>query len=44
VRFWHLAVLWLLLFGVALASEIELLSYLSYLLLFAGVAMGSSLD
>jgi len=39
VRFWHLAVLWLLLFGVALASEIELLSYLSYLLLFAGVTM-----
>ena len=39
MRFRHVAVLWLVLFSVALASEIELLSYLSYLLLFAGGAM-----
>jgi len=39
VRFWHLASVWLVIFSVALASEIELLSYLSYLLLFAGGAM-----
>lgn len=39
MRFWHLAVLWLALFIAALASEIELLSYLSYLVLFAGAAM-----
>ncbi len=39
MRFWHLAVLWLVLFVAAIASEIELLSYLSYLLLFAGGAM-----
>ena len=39
MRAWHFAVLWVALFITALASEIELLSYLSYLLLFAGVAM-----
>ncbi|HET8569765.1 MAG TPA: DUF58 domain-containing protein [Candidatus Limnocylindria bacterium] len=39
MRAWHFAVLWVALFIAALASEIELLSYLSYLLLFAGVAM-----
>jgi len=39
VRFWHVAVVWLVLFIAAVASEIELLSYLSYLLLFAGGAM-----
>lgn len=39
MRFWHFAVPWLVLFVAAMASEIELLSYLSYLLLFAGVAM-----
>lgn len=39
MRFWHFAVLWLVLFVAAIASEIELLSYLSYLLLFAGGAM-----
>ena len=39
MRFWHFAVLWTALFVAAIASEIELLSYLSYLLLFAGAAM-----
>lgn len=39
MRFWHFALLWLALFIAALASEIELLSYLSYLVLFAGAAM-----
>ncbi|MBA2371433.1 MAG: DUF58 domain-containing protein [Chloroflexi bacterium] len=39
MRFWHVAVVWLVLFIAAVASEIELLSYLSYLLLFAGGAM-----
>ena len=39
MRFWHLAVVWLALFATAIASEIELLSYLSYLVLFAGGAM-----
>ena len=39
MRFWQLGALWLILFVAAVASEIELLSYLSYLLLFAGGAM-----
>ncbi|CAN5184479.1 DUF58 domain-containing protein [soil metagenome] len=39
MRFLHLAVVWLGLFVTAIASEIELLSYLSYLVLFAGGAM-----
>jgi uncharacterized protein (DUF58 family) len=39
VKFWHFAFLWTALFIAAIASEIELLSYLSYLLLFAGGAM-----
>ncbi len=39
MRPWHFAVLWLALFITAIASGVELLSYLSYLVLFVGVAM-----
>ena len=39
MKLWHFAVLWTALFVTAIASEIELLSYLSYLVLFAGAAM-----
>jgi len=36
---WHFAVLWLGLFIVAASTGVDLLGYLSYLLLFVGVAM-----
>jgi len=39
MRPWHFAVIWLGLFITALASGVELLSYLSYLVLFVGIAM-----
>lgn len=39
MRPWHLAVLWLALFVTAMASGIDLLYYLSYLVLFVGVTM-----
>jgi uncharacterized protein (DUF58 family) len=39
VRPWHLAVLWIALFVTAMASGIDLLYYLSYLVLFVGVTM-----
>lgn len=39
MRSWHFAVLWTALFIAAISSGVELLSYLSYLLLFVGVAM-----
>lgn len=39
MRPWHAAVLWLGLFVAAIASGVELLSYLAYLVLFVGVAM-----
>jgi hypothetical protein len=39
VRPWHFAVLWLALFVTAMASGIDLLYYLSYLVLFVGVTM-----
>jgi uncharacterized protein (DUF58 family) len=39
MRPWHLAVLWIALFVTAVSSGIDLLYYLSYLLLFVGVAM-----
>src|SRR5438067_10897671 len=39
MRPWHFAVLWVGLFIAAIASGVELLSYLSYLLLFVGAAM-----
>ena len=34
---WHFAVLWIALFAVAASTGLELLSYLSYLLLFVAV-------
>ena len=39
MRPWHFAVLWVGLFSAAISSGVELLSYLSYLLLFVGAAM-----
>ena len=39
MRPWQAAVLWLSLFIAAMASGVELLSYLAYLILFAGAAM-----
>jgi len=39
VRAWHVAVLWLALFAAAVASGVELLSYLAYLIAFVGLAM-----
>ena len=39
MRAWHFAVLWLALFVAAIASGVELLSYLAYLILFVGAAM-----
>ncbi len=39
MRPWHFAVLWVGLFVAAVSSGVELLSYLSYLLLFIGAAM-----
>ncbi|MBI3521886.1 MAG: DUF58 domain-containing protein [Chloroflexi bacterium] len=39
MRPWHFAVLWLALLVTAIASGVDLLSYLSYLLLFVGVTM-----
>ena len=39
MRPWHLAILWAGLFIAAVSSGVELLSYLSYLLLFVGAAM-----
>ena len=39
MRPWHLAVLWIALFVTAIASGIDLLYYLSYLVLFVGVTM-----
>jgi len=39
MRPWHFAVLWAGLFIAAVSSGVELLSYLSYLLLFIGAAM-----
>jgi uncharacterized protein (DUF58 family) len=39
MRPWHFAVLWIALFVTAVSSGIDLLYYLSYLLLFVGVAM-----
>ena len=39
MRAWHFAVLWIALFIVAASTGLELLSYLSYLLLFVAVAM-----
>lgn len=39
MRPWHFAVAWLALFATAVASGVDLLSYLSYLLLFVAVAM-----
>ena len=39
MRSWHFAVLWIALFVVAASTELELLSYLAYLLLFVGIAM-----
>lgn len=39
MRPWHLAVLWIALFVTAIASGIDLLFYVSYLLLFVGLAM-----
>ena len=39
MRPWHFAVLWVGLFIAAVSSGVELLSYLSYLLLFVGAAM-----
>ena len=39
MRPWHFAVVWVGLFVAAIASGVELLSYLSYLLFFVGAAM-----
>ncbi len=39
MKAWHFAVLWLALFIVAASTGLDLLSYLSYLLLFVAVAM-----
>src|SRR5207244_11912416 len=39
VKPWHFAVLWLSLFIVAVSTGVELLSYLSYLVLFVFIAM-----
>jgi uncharacterized protein (DUF58 family) len=39
VKAWHFIVLWLALFIVAASTGLDLLGYLSYLLLFVGVAM-----
>ena len=39
MRPWHFAVVWVGLFIAAVSSGVELLSYLSYLLLFVGAAM-----
>lgn len=39
MRPWHVAVLWIALFVTAISSGIDLLYYLSYLLLFVGLAM-----
>ena len=36
---WHFGVLWLVLFIVAVSTGVELLSYLSYLVLFVFIAM-----
>ncbi len=39
MKTWHAIVLWLALFALAASTGVELLGYLSYLLLFVGVAM-----
>jgi uncharacterized protein (DUF58 family) len=39
VRPWRFAVLWLVLFVVSISTGVELLSYLSYLVLFVAIAM-----
>lgn len=39
MRPWHFALLWIALFVAAVASGVDLLSYLAYLILFVGVAM-----
>src|SRR5439155_12521252 len=39
MKAWHFVVLWLALFIVAASTGLDLLGYLSYLLLFVGVAM-----
>lgn len=39
MKFWPFALAWFALFAIAIASEVELLSYLSYLVLFVGGAM-----
>lgn len=39
MRPWHLGALWLALFIAAIASGVDLLSYLAYLILFVGAAM-----
>src|SRR5256884_9457572 len=39
MRPWRFAVLWLVLFSVAISTGVELLSYLAYLVLFVAVAM-----
>lgn len=39
MRPWHFGVAWLALFAAAIASGVDLLSYLAYLILFVGVAM-----
>jgi len=39
LKTWHAIVLWLALFALAASTGVELLGYLSYLLLFVGVAM-----
>src|SRR5438128_7887370 len=39
MRPWRFAILWLVLFSVAISTGVELLSYLAYLVLFVAVAM-----
>ena len=39
MRPWHFAIAWIALFVAAISSGVELLSYLSYLILFVGAAM-----
>jgi uncharacterized protein (DUF58 family) len=39
MRPWHIAALWLALFITAIASGVDLLSYIAYLILFVGLAM-----
>ena len=39
MRPWHIAALWLALFVTAIASGVDLLAYIAYLILFVGLAM-----